>query len=130
MSQKPINEMSLSELAAEYNRITGKSIKKFRDLATGRAKLAEVQPAASTPAKKGDGRPTEARVKNLPGPRSQHAGKRLYKKVEGNPRKEGTAGWHSFNLIEDGMTYEQYRFKGGRTNDLAWDIAHDYVEVR
>lgn len=65
-----------------------------------------------------------------PGPRSQYSGKKIYKLVDKNPRREGTCGWKSFNLIKDGMTYEQYKAAGGRNSDLAWDIDHGFTEVK
>jgi hypothetical protein len=83
-----------------------------------------------------------------PGPRSKFAGdpdkpksagkkstiakadKKIYKLVKANPRKEGTWGWKSFNLIKDGMSYAEYKAAGGRNNDLSWDISHKFVEVR
>lgn len=65
-----------------------------------------------------------------PGPRSNYAGKRIFKLVEGNPRREGTCGHKSFSLIVDGMTFEDYKARGGRNCDLSWDLDHGYVELR
>lgn len=64
-----------------------------------------------------------------PGPRSKFTGKRIIKLVKENPRRAGTHGHKSFELIEDGMTYEKYKEKGGRNNDLQWDIDHEYVKL-
>ena len=61
---------------------------------------------------------------------SQFAGLRIHKLVSKNPRKEGTNGHNSFSLITSGMSYEKYRDLGGRNEDLAFDIAKGYVEVR
>jgi hypothetical protein len=55
---------------------------------------------------------------------------RIYRIVKKNPRKEGTHGWNSFNLIKDGMTVSDYLSKGGRKNDLAWDLDHKFIELR
>lgn len=65
-----------------------------------------------------------------PGPRSSKVGKKIYKLVDGNPRREGTHGFTSFALIKDGMPYDDYIKAGGRNNDLGWDIDHKYVELR
>lgn len=65
-----------------------------------------------------------------PGPRSNYSGKKLFKKVDKNPRREGTCGYKSFALIKDGMTYEAYRSAGGRNNDLQWDLDRGWVELR
>lgn len=75
-------------------------------------------------------RGTGPRSTGLPGPHSQYAGKKLHRLVSTNPRREGTAGWTSFNCLRNGMTYEEYRLAGGRSNDLAWDVAHGFVEVK
>lgn len=50
---------------------------------------------------------------------------------DANPRRAGTAGWDSYNILLDGgaMTVAEYVEKGGRRNDLRWDIAHGYVEL-
>ena len=67
---------------------------------------------------------------NVPGPRSSFSGMRIYRLVEGNPRREGTHGHKSFALIVDGMTFEDYKARGGRNCDLSWDLDHNYVELR
>jgi DNA-binding MarR family transcriptional regulator len=82
------------------------------------------QPDAAAPAK-APKLPSDA-----PGPRSKLDGKKLYRIAKTNPRREGTWGYKSFELIKDGMTFEAYKAAGGRNNDLAWDIAHGFVEVR
>lgn len=56
--------------------------------------------------------------------------KKIYKLVTANPRKAGTFGHKSFSLIISGMTINAYREKGGRMNDLRWDLDHKYVELR
>lgn len=82
------------------------------------------------PPKEGDAVPKVKLPGENPGPRSNSSGKKLYKLVDKNPRREGTHGWKSFNLIKDGMSYEDYKAAGGRNNDLAWDVEHKFVEVR
>jgi len=39
-----------------------------------------------------------------------------------NPRREGTAGWHAWNLLRKGMTVDEYLAAGGRRDHLRWDI--------
>ena len=48
-----------------------------------------------------------------------------------NPRRKGTRGWHSFEIIlkNPGIVYEQYIAKGGRRQDLDWDWAKGNVVV-
>lgn len=78
----------------------------------------------------------EAKIKTVklpgaaPGPRSSKAGKKIYKLVKDNPRREGTAGHKSFALIRNGMSYEEYIEAGGRATDLQWDIDHSFTELK
>jgi hypothetical protein len=78
--------------------------------------------------------PRQPRVPRLPGaapgPRSDKAGKKIYKLAKGNPRREGTHGWKSYNLVHDGMSFEEYIEAGGRATDLQWDLDHQFVELR
>lgn len=53
----------------------------------------------------------------------------IVKQVTGNPRREGTFGYHSFSLIKNGITIEKFVQKGGRMKDLRWDLEHGYVKV-
>jgi hypothetical protein len=44
-----------------------------------------------------------------------------------NPRRAGTHGWRSYNILlanPAGIEYGAYIAAGGRANDLAWDITH------
>lgn len=49
--------------------------------------------------------------------------------AEGNPRRDGTNGHRSMQIIIDnpGILAEDYFAQGGRTNDLQWDVAHGNV---
>lgn len=101
----------------------------YLSLTTAGRATAVTPKRTTTPAKEGK-QPKKALPGERPGPVSNKSSKKLYKLVDGNPRREGTHGWKSFSLIKDGMTYEQYKAAGGRNNDLAWDIDHSYVELR
>lgn len=54
-----------------------------------------------------------------------------------NPRREGTHGHRSFEVLREhwaknggaGMPYADYIEKGGRPNDLAWDLERGHVVV-
>lgn len=52
--------------------------------------------------------------------------------VEENPRKKGTHGFRSFQILLDGgeMSVAEYILRGGRRNDLAWDLDHGWVQVK
>jgi hypothetical protein len=60
---------------------------------------------------------------------SAFAGKVIRKVADENPRREGTHGYKSWQLIKSGMTYEKYIAAGGRRQDLAWDLERGYVKL-
>lgn len=66
------------------------------------------------------------------GRKAAYAGKKLIAVAhDHNPRRPGSHGFNSLAIIIDnpGITTEQYLNKGGRLNDLRWDIAHGNVEA-
>lgn len=64
---------------------------------------------------------------------SQFSGMILKATVETNTRREGSHGHKSLGIIlaagKPGISYEDYTAKGGRLNDLVWDVNKDNVEV-
>jgi hypothetical protein len=48
-----------------------------------------------------------------------------------NPRRKKSHGYRSLQIVIDnpGITTEDYLAKGGRLNDLAWDIKHGNVKA-
>lgn len=63
---------------------------------------------------------------------SMYAGKMVKPLVAENPRREGTHGHKSFELLlanPDGMTYEEYITSGGRRNDLLFDHERGRVSI-
>ena len=68
-----------------------------------------------------------------PGRPSRYSGKTIRAKVDSNPRRVGSHGFRSMEIIlgamPQGIVYEEYRARGGRTKDLAWDIARGWTEV-
>lgn len=75
---------------------------------------------------KGDGEPQVRQ--------SQFSGRKIVTKLKENPRREGTHGHASFQIVLNagakGISYEEYRLAGGRSNDLQWDLDHDYVTLK
>jgi len=70
--------------------------------------------------------------KNEPrGRKSNWSKHSLSAKVSENPRRPGTKGHSSMQIIIEnpGVSAEQYQALGGRTQDLNWDIAHGHVEA-
>lgn len=78
---------------------------------------------------------TKANGNSAVSARSKMAGLKLYpagKSKKENPRKAGSHGWRSMKIIMDnpGITYEDFIKKGGRSNDLAYDIGKGFAEAR
>ena len=67
----------------------------------------------------------------LPGPgrSSKFLSKTIHKNIQNNPRRHGTYGYRSWEIIEDGMFYEAYYAAGGRQRDLKWDLDKGWVRV-
>ena len=143
---KNSNEKTLQQITDEYNALPGvKKVKKFRDKETAIARLAEAAGGVKAPKKEQAAKAPlvkkEATKKTSPdssektgmklvGKKSALAGKYLYKLTETNPRREGTHGWHSWNVLKNGMTYEQFIAAKGGNKHLMWDIAAGHVEAR
>lgn len=75
---------------------------------------------------------TEAEAAARRGRKSALAGKKLTHTKDGtNPRREGTHGYKSHQIILDnpGITTEAFLEAGGRMNDLNWDISHGHVKA-
>lgn len=144
---------SISELARFYNQLTGEAVKTFRDKAAaarrvwsagnvklgipseGAAIVAEVekemaeQKAPEAPAPVA----TEKSKRGRKPGTGEFAGKTIFAKKQVNPRRPGTAGFKSFEIIRDkpaGVPYADYIAAGGRPNDLRWDLEHKYAEVK
>lgn len=62
---KTISQMTTAEMVAEYNTLTGKSIKKFSSRAAGESQLAKVRAEASTTAPKKETKVTEKKPYSL-----------------------------------------------------------------
>ncbi len=63
---------------------------------------------------------------------SKFSGKTLTPSPEvanANPRKAGSHGWHSLEIVRSnpGLTWEAFKEAGGRGNDLDWDISKGNV---
>lgn len=89
--------------------------------ATKTSKKAAKKAATKEPKQK-----REKAAKATPAPRGKYAGMALTATVEENPRREGSNGHKSFQLLlkNPGITYEKFIELGGRATDLAWDIEH------
>lgn len=143
------------DLIAWYNENSGsKPIAKFKDRETAERRVSELKQAIvelSGASSKGDSAKKEAKKAakakkadgntdtddKSRGRKSANLGKRIYKqyvdpetKKAANPRREGTHGHKSYELIKDGMSYEDYIAAGGRNNDLRYDLDHGFVVLK
>lgn len=61
----------------------------------------------------------------------KHLDKSLKLKIlaDENPRRKGTAGFKSWEKMEDGMTVAEFLQKGGRMVDLQWDVKKGHVSL-
>lgn len=139
-------EKSLSELALLYNTMVPKEhhIKKFRDKTTAILRIEKLtEPTQGkwfTSAELSSGehlkqkgqKPTPFKPVTI-----QRREKRMSKDqktihvlAESNPRRAGTSGWLNFNLYKEGMTIEDFKKAGGKSNHMAWDLEHKYIELK
>ena len=98
-----------------------------------RLKMEDTQMNAA-PVKKAKATKTKApKEPRANGGRSQFAGKTLYPNVESNPRRPGSHGHKSLEVIiahPDGISVDDYVAKGGRTKDLRWDYAKGQIKAK
>ncbi len=100
----------------------------------GKAKPKSARKAAGRTAAKrkaGSGRKRVSATGRKRGRKSRHAGKMLVPVVKSNPRRKGSMSWKNFKLYgKEGISYENYRDKGGKSHDLERDIKDKYVQVK
>lgn len=139
-AQKDLQNIPGPVLIAVYNDAAvkgqGKTVAKFADKETAARR---VWPTLDFLAKRGtvvEGAPRAKREKTAREPgtgqrgrTSQFAGKVIKMIVTENPRREGTFGYKSWEVMRDGMTFEDYIAAGGRRKDLAWDISYGRVKM-
>ena len=68
----------------------------------------------------------------LPGRKTKFSGKTITALKKENPRRKGSHGWESYNIILNNkgpMLFEDYQAAGGRNRDLQWDIDHGNSSV-
>lgn len=125
-SEEDLRTVPVPLMVAVYNDAAakgqGKTITKFSDRT---AAARRVWPTLDFLAKKGN--VTSAADEKVPsngkrGRTSKFAGMTIVQLTEVNPRREGTAGYNSWELITPGMKFEEYLAAGGRLKDLVWDI--------
>ena len=152
--------LTTPDLVTIYNNHAPKPVKKFENRETTAkrtfAALSEhykdwaVAPTTEAPAGEGDA-PAPAGEGDAPAPATEapagkatngrgrvrgtgkFAGKTVYAKRDANPRRLGTKGFSSYEIIRgkpDGVPYADYVAAGGRPQDLQWDIDHNFAEAK
>jgi hypothetical protein len=138
-------EASEPKAEAAAPKASKKSIAKKAAVARGKAKKAAPKKAAPKKAAPKKAAPKKAAPKKAapkkaapkaktegsgrPGRPSQFAGKKITKLVKENPRREGSEGHASFDLITSGMKFEKYVELGGSPSQLAYCVEHGFVKV-
>lgn len=98
---------------------------------TAAANAAPTQPLAVTEREPVNYDPAAAPVLARRGRKPTAEGKRLTANVNANERRANTHGYRSLQIILDnpGIKTEDFLAKGGRLNDLRWDIARNRVRA-
>jgi len=136
--------LTITKMATIYNKVSEKEVKKFADKKTAAKRVFNAIADQVVTIDEIVKKPKTPQIDPLPGmtplgltpapktTRGQFAGKWIHNLAGDNPRREGTVGHKSFEiLIRHGadMPYEAYIENGGRRQDLAWDINKGFVEV-
>lgn len=133
----------LDNLVQFYNaHNTTNPIKSFRDrktaadrlLALAEAKAKIIKSAEQENEMQNAALKKEPSTETRKGRTSSFHGKviRLAPGITTNPRREGTHGYKSMEIImksKVGVIYEDFIRQGGRRQDLAWDLAHGNVVI-
>jgi hypothetical protein len=139
------DSLSTNDIRAIFNRITNANVKKFATRSTAARRLWEalraIEPNEApevpeaveterTPKEAGQA-PVSAKGRK-PGS-GKYAGKLIVPLKEVNPRRAGTSGFKSYEIIKgriEGVPFEEYIKAGGVTRDLEWDMAHNWSMVK
>lgn len=144
---KPIKKFSdevtararVAELKQALTELAGGASKPTKESKKAAAKEAKAPKAsaATKKAEKAAGKPAKGTKKEEAseeeagrGRNSAFTGKRIYRSSKENPRRPESFGWHSYNCITDGMTYEEYVKAGGRNVDLRYDLQKGFVKLK
>lgn len=144
--------LSMHEQLELYGGLNGSAPSRFKDLETGARRLfacvkgiaAQQNQAESTeqPTNGEEGElPKAAKKKTVKKAAVKKAAtgsrvridrnKKIYKLVDHNPRTKKTSqGYKSWEIITQGMKVETYLAKGGRVQDLSWDLERKWIELR
>lgn len=152
-----------SAIMTLFNSLTGANVKKFADRKTAARRLwvvleeapiapaqtvqettaPEEAPKPKTSAKRSSTAGSTKRSPKTEGSEAanrgrkagtgEFAGKTIFALKEVNPRRSGTFGFKSYEILQgkpEGVAYTDYLAAGGRPQDLRWDIARKWAEVK
>ena len=130
------------ELYNSYtNRKDTKKVRRFADRRTGAERLMNLfsklreEGIIRKSEKPNSKKPKSERIINgdeTRGRKSIYKGRKITTDLLVNPRREESHGYNSLNIVikNKGLTYEEYVSKGGRRQDLAWDIEKGRVRIK
>ena len=117
-TEKQLSEMTSSAIVELYNSYADKPVKKFADKATAVKRTFAVLPQKVKPT--GEAEQAEGKVDAL------HA-RVITLLVAENPKRGASA--QRYALYRTGMTVGEYLAAGGRSKDINWDVAREYITV-
>lgn len=134
---KDINAMTGPELVEEFNLLADlkgyQRVKRFADLEVGRRRLGQIMKAPSA-------LPAAAAEVVTPSPKEPRAAwrsRRIIVKVEGNPRRAGTAAFDFYAAMVAYLNSHSSATAGDvidnttyRPQDLHWDLARGSIELK
>jgi len=130
------------ELYNSYtNRKDTKKVRRFADRRTGAERLMNLfsklreEGIINKSKKPNSKKPKSERIINgdeTRGRKSIYKGRKITTDLLVNPRREESHGRNSLDIVikNKGITYEEYVSKGGRRQDLAWDIEKGRVRIK
>ena len=110
-----------------YNQTAERKVTKFRDRATAERKVFQMlseQVADPVESETNEQEPTQ----EVKGKRNSFKGKMIEAACQENPRRAGTGGFKSMQILIDAngpISFEDFLEAGGRRIDFAWDLKYD-----
>jgi hypothetical protein len=139
------DSLSTNDIRAIFNKLTNANVKKFATRSTAARRLwdalraIEPNEAPEVPKTVENERTTKeagqapVSTKGRKPGSGKFEGKFIFPLKETNPRRAGTFGFKSFEIIKgriEGVPYAEYLERGGRAKDLQWDIDKKFAEVK
>ena len=123
-------------LVLTYNNHNSKTVNKFSDKLSGSKRVLELAKGLKVEGETSSDKPAtkeEPFANFFTSSRSRFSGKLIRSTVDKNPRREGTRGHKSHEILSNlegqPISFEDYKSKGGRTIDIEWDISKGWAEI-